>query len=177
MVPELSRAQAAFIQGPVSISLASRDAARRTTIARGLSCRVSARTRMSEVGQRMEQLPEARDQISILVCGARAAPLLAELRVDGWVAASYSLPATHETLQVKGRDARVEPALPGDEVLAATHRAAFATQIAVAGFTVAFTEALLHHEPGQLCWVRFTPAAVYMQTPGPRAGERLKAGS
>lgn len=160
MVPELSRAQAAFIQGPVSISLASRDAARRTTIARGLSCRVS----------------EARDQISILVCGARAAPLLAELRVDGWVAASYSLPATHETLQVKGRDARVEPALPGDEVLAATHRAAFATQIAVAGFTVAFTEALLHHEPGQLCWVRFTPAAVYMQTPGPRAGERLKAG-
>ncbi len=160
MVPELSRAQAAFIQGPVSISLASRDAARRTTIARGLSCRVS----------------EARDQISILVCGARAASLLAELRVDGWVAASYSLPATHETLQVKGRDASVEPALPGDEVLAATHRAAFATQIAVAGFTVAFTEALLHHEPGQLCWVRFTPAAVYMQTPGPRAGERLKAG-
>ncbi|MDM4772523.1 hypothetical protein [Solimonas sp. SE-A11] len=160
MVPELSRMQAAFIQGPVSISLASRDVARRTTIARGLSCRVS----------------EARDQISILVCGARAAALLAELRVDGWMAASYSLPATHETLQVKGRDARVEPAQPGDEALAAAHRAAFATQIAVAGFTVAFTEALLHHEPGQLCWVRFTPAAVYMQTPGPRAGERLKAG-
>ncbi len=176
MVPELSRMQAAFIQGPVSISLASRDAVRRTTIARGLSCRVS----------------EARDQISILVCGVRAAPLLAELRVDegmdargrathgavagGWVAASYSLPATHETLQVKGRDARVEPAQPGDEALAAAHRAAFATQIAVAGFTPAFTEALLHHEPGQLYWVRFTPAAVYMQTPGPRAGERLKAG-
>lgn len=160
MVPELSRMQAAFIQGPVSISLASRDAARRTTIARGLSCRVS----------------EAREQISILVCGVRAAPLLAELRLDGWVAASYSLPATHETLQVKGHDARVEPARPGDETLAAAHRAAFATQIAVAGFTPAFTEALLHHEPGQLCWVRFTPAAVYMQTPGPRAGERLKAG-
>jgi len=160
MVPELSRAQAAFIQGPVSISLAARDAARRTTIARGLACRVS----------------EARDQIAILVCARRAAPLVAELRAEGWVAASYSLPATHETLQVKGRDARVEPALPGDEARAAAHRAAFATQIAVAGFTAEFTEALLHHEPGQLCWVRFTPAAVYMQTPGPRAGERLRPG-
>lgn len=160
MTPELSRAQAAFIQGPVSISLASRNAAGQTTIARGLACRVS----------------ESRDQIAILVCAARSAPLLADLRVNGWVAASYSLPATHETLQVKGRDARVEPAQPGDEALAAAHRANFATQIAVGGFTAAFTEALLHHEPGQLCWVRFTPAAVYMQTPGPRAGERLKAG-
>ncbi|PPE71958.1 hypothetical protein C3942_20675 [Solimonas fluminis] len=78
---------------------------------------------------------------------------------------------------MKGRDARVEPALPGDEARAAAHRAAFATQIAVAGFTAEFTEALLHHEPGQLCWVRFTPAAVYMQTPGPRAGERLRPGA
>ena len=160
MTPELSRAQAAFIQGPVSISLASRNAAGQTTIARGLACRVAA----------------AREEISLLLCGVRSEPLLADLRAAGWIAASYSLPATHETLQVKGRDARVEAAQPGDEALAAAHRAAFATQIAVGGFTVAFTEALLHHEPGQLCWVRFTPAAVYMQTPGPRAGERLKAG-
>lgn len=152
----LTDAQAAFIQGGVSLSVASRDGTHRTSIARVLGCRVAAD-----------------GDVTLLVSASRAGRLLSDLRAQRPLTMVCSLPTTHETLQIKAPFAVVEPSQPGDAALVAAHVEGFASQVAPIGFPLAFSRALLDYEPGDLIAVRFAPAAVYMQTPGPRAGERL----
>lgn len=154
----LTDAQAAFIQGGASLSVASRDGVHRTSIARVLGCRVSAG-----------------GDVTLLVSASRSDRLLADVRAQRPLTMVASLPTTHETLQIKAPFAVVEPSQPGDAALVAAHVEAFAAQVAPIGYSLTFSRALLDYEPGDLIALRFTPAAVYMQTPGPRAGERLSA--
>ncbi len=155
----LTDVQAAFVESGVSISASSRDRNHRSSLARGLGCRVS----------------EDRRQLRLLLSAARSAELLSDVRTQRVLATVYSLPSTHETLQIKSSEAWVEAAQPGDAAHVAEHVAGFSAQIMPLGFSREFVSALLDYEPGDLVVVRFVVTAVYTQTPGPRAGERLAA--
>jgi hypothetical protein len=90
----------AFIQGGVSIHAASRSASHEPDLARALGCRVSADRR----------------RVSVFLLASHCGALLADDRANGAVAVVFSLPGSHRTVQLKGKDAAVESPQDGDAV-------------------------------------------------------------
>lgn len=150
---------AAFIQGRISITAASRDARRLPSVARAAGCRVD----------------RAANAVTLLLPTRQCGQLLADIAATGAIAVVFSEPSTHRTLQFKGSDARASAVEAGDEALVAAHRQAFVDEIVPLGYTreLALT---VHSVPqGELSAIRFTVAEIFEQTPGPRAGERVIA--
>lgn len=156
--PLLDDARCAFLLGPVSINAAGRDAAQIPSVSRALGCRVSADRR----------------EVTVLLAAARAGELIADYQANGAIAVVFSRPSTHETLQLKGSDARVEPPAPGDRELIAAYREALASELASLGYGRDFAMTLTAFGDDPLVAVRFTPTVVFLQTPGPGAGRRLE---
>jgi hypothetical protein len=150
---------AAFLQSGVSMSVATRDATLQPSLARAVGCRVDG------------------DTVTLLLPAPRAAQVLADIAANGMIAAVFSRPTTHRTVQLKGSDARIVPVAAADAQLLADYRAAFLRELAVVGHTERPFDAILVHEPSELAAVAFTPTAAYTQTPGPRAGEPLERGA
>lgn len=149
--------QVAFIQSGVSIAVASRDAANRPSSARGVACRVSSDRR----------------RVTVLVRPSRAESVLEDVRRCGVIAVVFSQPSTHRTIQLKGTAAMLDAVQPDDQARALQHGRDFARELDGWGFADGFAETLMDGEASDLVAVTFAPAAVYSQTPGPRAGERL----
>ncbi|WP_043114167.1 pyridoxamine 5'-phosphate oxidase family protein [Solimonas soli] len=152
----LSAAQAEFIQGPRSIFVASRDAARRPSLARAIGARVT----------------DDRRGILLLLHRDQAAPVLRDVEPRGELAVVFTSPPTHQTLQLKGRATRVAlPADAGARVRAQVD--AFTEMIAALGFGAPLIDAMFRAAPDALAALAFAPAAVFEQTPGPQAGQRI----
>lgn len=156
--PLLDDANAAFIQGGVSMIAAARDDSNMPTVVRALGCRVS---------------PDRR-RIAVLVARSQAAALLDDVSLTGAIAVVFTQPSTHRAIQLKGSDARLEPPAAGDLAIAALLVEAFAADLAPLGFPPSFARALLASDPDDLVAIAFTPNAAYSQTPGPRAGAPLR---
>lgn len=153
----LTEAQAQFIQGGVGISAASCDTQGRPSLNRAVGCSVA---------------PDRR-RVTLLLRRSQAAALLADIERSGTVAAVFSQPSTHHTLQIKSTDAVVRTPETIDAAALARYVEAFHRELAPLGYTAGWTRALLGHAPPDLVAVSFTPQAIFSQTPGPRAGERL----
>jgi hypothetical protein len=151
---------ASFVQGPVSIVAASRDENCVPSVARTLGCAVSADRRT----------------VTVLLSESQSAELLRDLRRGAPIAVVFSLPSTHQTIQLKGPAAEVEPAGPGDLALKDRYLAAFAAELARLGHATAFSRAHLARGPRDLVAARFTPTSAFRQTPGPGAGAALSPG-
>ncbi|MDP3858761.1 MAG: hypothetical protein Q8Q73_13470 [Stagnimonas sp.] len=147
----------AFIGGGVSITAGSCDRQRQPSMARAIGCELSAD------GQRLR----------LLFCPQRAQALLADVAASGRIAVAYSQPSTHRTLQLKGRDGRVEPALAGDAALLERYAQAFVAELAPMNFPEAMVRVLLQVLAAAPVAVSFTLDAAFSQTPGPGAGARL----
>lgn len=148
---------AAFIEGPVMIILAVADQMNRPTIARA-------------VGARFD--PEA-ESISILVSRRQWPGLTGALAPHGRIAATFCRAADYTTYQVKGRITRVE------EPCAEAHDLA-ARYVGITGETLGglgVGQDLIDQwvSPEDIVILDFTPAAVFVQTPGPAAGQALDA--
>jgi hypothetical protein len=156
--PLLDAAQAAFLQHRVAINVASRDAHHVPTITRALGCRVS---------------PDRR-RVTVFVSPSRAEKLLACLRERGAIAAVFTRPSTHETLQLKGEDAVVVPLDTGDSERMAVYRNSFVEELQKIGYTQTFARAVISALSDEAVGVAFTPTAAFVATPGPAAGQRLK---
>jgi hypothetical protein len=156
--PLLDAAQAEFIQHRVAINVASRDARRVPALTRALGCRVS---------------PDRR-RVTLFVSPSRAENLLACLREHGAIAAVFTRPSTHETLQLKSEDARVVPLEAGDRESMAVYRESFVKELQKIGYTETFARAVIAALDAEAVGVAFTPAAAFVATPGPAAGQRLK---
>jgi hypothetical protein len=156
--PPLDTAHASFIQGPVSVVVASRNADGVTDVVRGCGCRVS----------------RDRRQVTVLVEPGRASSLLDDVAANGMIAVVFSQPSTHQTIQLKGTDARVVRVTAADRAAARQHLRVWSEDLERIGFDVRFAGAL-HGGTGELVAIRFTPAAAFQQTPGPAAGQPLKA--
>ncbi len=103
----------------------------------------------------------------------QAEPVLQCIRENGAVAAVFTEPTTHRTVQVKGRDAVQVPLEAGDLDLVVAYREAFAQELGRIGFQHAMIGTLLAFPAAEIAGIRFTPAEAYSQTPGPKAGAPL----
>ena len=153
----LDPAQAAFIQGGVSVIVAGRDASLVADAVRGCGCRMSRDHR----------------RVTVLVDRARAGTLLAGVAANRMIAVVFSQPSTHLTIQLKGTDAAAVRIQASDRRLVAAHREAWIADLASIGYARAFAEALWGRLPEALAAIAFTPSAAFQQTPGPAAGQPL----
>lgn len=152
--------QAAFIEGRVSVAVASRSAGNVPSVARALGCRVA---------------PD-RASVTLCVVGSQAGSLLTDIRTCGAIAVMFSEPSSHRSLQLKGRGARVCPASEEDALMVARYRASMDSELALVGFNKVFSDAFFSFEAADLVTLSFSPYAAFDQTPGPRAGIRLERG-
>jgi hypothetical protein len=151
--------QAAFMQGPVSLNVGACGADGQPSLARAVGCTIS---------------PE-RGAVRLLLSRTQAALLLAHLRERGAVAAVFSDPLTHRTIQLKGQDAAAAPATPDDLEVARSYRAGFASVLGPLGHPPELIHALLDYPDHDVVALSFTPSAAFNQTPGPGAGAPLGA--
>lgn len=159
--PILDAEQAAFMQSGVSINAGSCSKDLVPSIVRAVGCRVSA----------------DRKRVSILVSMEQAANFLDDIRATGCIAVTFVRPSTHRSIQVKGRDASVVESRPGDGAIAERLCADFVAELMPVGYEPEMVRAVLSCDASTLVAVEFTPAAAYLQTPGPKAGQPLKAGA
>ena len=149
--------QADFIVGGVGISASTCRPGALPNMARCTGCRVS---------------PDRR-AITLLLAATPGAALLDDVRRTGAIAAVFSQPSTHHTLQLKGNDGRIVPLEPGDQALAERYVDAFVAQLTPFGYPESVVRAFLASAPDDLAAVQFTVSAAFSQTPGPHAGEPL----
>jgi hypothetical protein len=156
----LGQQEVSFLKIPaLSIHAASRDVDNVPSVARSLACRLS---------------PDLR-RVTLLFSVPETDELLAHIGDTHVIAAVFSLPSTHETLQLKGTDARVEETLPGDPQLVDSHREALVDHVEKLGFSRAAVETMLSCDTTDLIAITFTPCLAFSQTPGPNAGQAVGA--
>ncbi len=148
---------AAFIQGGISMTLASRDDRFVPSIAKGVGCRVNAE----------------HDAVTVLVFSNAAEVLLRDVAHCRQLAAVFSRPSTNRTLQIKGRDVTIATAAPADVALTRRYLALFAEELRPLGWTADYVHDVFWHDPVYLVALRFTPEGAFQQTPGPDAGTAL----
>ena len=157
--PLLDEDNAAFIQRGVSIHVASRGKTNVPSLARAIGCRVS----------------RDRRRVTTFVPSAQAGALLDDVGATGAIAAVFSQPSTHRTIQLKAARAVVEPIAKADLRLIEAYRDAFVAEVSPMGFAEGTIRAFLACAPGDLVAVTFTPTAAFEQTPGPSAGTPLRS--
>lgn len=148
----------AFMSGSaISSAVAARDATNQPSVAKALAVRVREEQRLVEV----------------FVDTVRAARVLDDLRAGSPIAMVCSEPQSHRTIQVKGAAVRIEPIAPGDERFVAARVEAVVAHIVPLGYKSDVLHAYFAYTPAALARLVFTPAAAFLQTPGPGAGAPL----
>jgi hypothetical protein len=153
----LDEEHAEFIQGGVSVIIATRNARLVADLARGCGCRVSRDRRL----------------VTVLVDPDRAEALLQDIRANGMIAVVFSQPSTHRTIQLKGSDARRARVAAGDRAVVERTLAGWIEDLTSVGYTRELARAIHGGRPARLAAMAFTPEAAFQQTPGPAAGTRL----
>lgn len=153
----LDAAHADFIRSEVSLNAASGRPGALPSLARAVGCRVAADRR----------------SVTLLFASTPAAALLDDIRRSGAIAAVFSEPSTHRTLQLKGNDARIVPLEPGDLALSLRYTDAFVSGLARLGYPGQVLRSVLSCAPDDIVAVQFSPSSAFSQTPGPGAGEPL----
>jgi hypothetical protein len=150
----------AFLQRGLSLYAGSTDARGWPQVARALAIRA---------------LPGP--QLALAVPSEPAAALLAGIAATGQIALVLCQPTTHFTVQLKGRDACIEPLQPEQWPELDRNRDAFGAEILPFGFDAEFCDAwfsVTGNGPEALRVVRFTPSGAWNQTPGPGAGAPME---
>ncbi len=155
--PLLDEENATFIQAFVSINVASRGAGNTLSIARAYGSRVSADRR----------------EVTVFLSVPASTALLNDLRQQRVIAVVFSAPASHKTIQLKATDARIEPLQDGDLDLIASYKKTLASAVRSIGYNNPFVDALARSALPDYLAVTFTPGAAFVQTPGPKAGQKL----
>ncbi|KQT14111.1 hypothetical protein [Ramlibacter sp. Leaf400] len=147
----------AMMSRGVSVIVGSRDEALRPSLMRAVG---------SEV---------ATDGASITVFLARSQSrqLLQDIASTGHVAAVFSEPSSHRTVQLKARQASIRAATEADRPALDSYLASMEHEIERVGYTRVMARAMLAHRLEDLVAVTFTPEQAFDQTPGPRAGSTL----
>jgi hypothetical protein len=158
-VPLVDAHHAAFIRTGVSVSVGAYSQGKIPSQARATGCRVSSDRR----------------RVSLFLSATQAADLLTDIRSNGAIAVVFSQPSSHRTVQLKGNDAIVGDLADDDYRIVDSYRDAFVQELEPLGFDPVMIRAMLACPPADLVAVSFTPAAAFSQTPGPNAGEPLKA--
>lgn len=154
--PKLSEELVEFVASGVDVYVATRDAALEPESMLAMGARIHDDGRSLTV-----YLPEALSR-----------PTLVNLDDNGQIAITITRPRDHRSVQIKGRMARVRASTSADRELQAVYRAALVEGFAAVGIPRSATR--------RLVWwpsvaVEVQVSDVFMQTPGPGAGEPLAA--
>ncbi len=155
--PALPEELAAFVQGGVSMTLASRDDRFVPSIAKGVGCRVAP----------------SREALCVLVFANTAEALLRDVAGCGQLAVVFSRPTTNRTVQLKARAVRAAPAGPAEVAVVRRYLALFAEELQPLGWSAEYVNQVFWHDPVHLVALHFTPEGAFHQTPGPGAGQAL----
>lgn len=153
----LTAEHAAFIQGPVSIVAATAGPDAANHIGKAYGCRVDDDGR----------------SITLILSALQTGALLADLRDNHRLAVAFCRPTTAQTLQIKSVDARVVALGRDDYCTLANHTDMMVAEITRIGFPESLVRPLFSCATADAVAVRFTPSAVFDQTPGPNAGAQV----
>lgn len=118
-----------------------------------------------------------RRRITIFLSAEQSRGFLSDIQENGAVAAVFSLPSTHRTVQLKGTDATVGALSEGDLQLVARYRDAFVSHLVGLRYSEATMRTLVNCPNEELVSLTFSPCSAFSQTPGPAAGAPLGIGS
>jgi hypothetical protein len=158
MSVQLTPEQVAFLQGPTSMNVGAvgRD---------GWPCVCRAQGVM--VGR-------DRRTLTVLLSAARGCAVLEALDAGSGITLVVSRPSTHATLQLKAPGATRVAATPAQRAASGRCVDAFAVELEALGYAQHLHAQLMQLLPTtDLVGLRFAPAIVFDQTPGPQAGQVL----
>jgi hypothetical protein len=147
---------AEFCQSGISIVLASCDGAACPVIGRGVACRVAGEGAMR-----------------VVLRNSSNGELLKALGRSARLAATYTQPTTHLSLQLKSPSASIVSTDVWDVPAALAQAAKFRRELMAVGYSESFAAAYCGFEPHDLLTIIFTPDQAFLQTPGPSAGSAL----
>jgi Pyridoxamine 5'-phosphate oxidase len=150
----------AFLEGPLSVLVGTRDSRLVPEITRAWGPRVS----------------EDRKRVSLCVPVATSRKTLDNIEGNGAIAVAFSLPTNYRTIQLKGRRATAAEPDSTDLAVVERHRDAFAAVNEPLGQSRQRVEAFWRAEietSAVLVKILFVPEQVFDQTPGPGAGRSL----
>ena len=155
--PLITPEVAAFLESGLSITIAGCGERRVPSIAKAVGCSVS---------------PDRR-QVTLLLFAPQAERLCLDVARNGRIACCFSLPSTHETLQLKGIDGTPVPATAQDLATARRELDQWTADLMPLGWGAEFVDGFFWGDAADLVALRFTPVAAFEQTPGPAAGTAL----
>ncbi len=150
----------AFLEGPVSVLVGTRDSRLVPEITRAWG----------------PQISEDRQQISLCVPLATSHKTLDNIESNRQIAVAFCLPTNYRTIQLKGRHAMAAEPDSADLAAVERHRDAFAGVNEPLGQPRQVVEAFWGAEietSATLVKIVFVPGQVFDQTPGHGAGRRL----
>jgi hypothetical protein len=154
----LNEMYAGFVQSGVSIIAASRDAQNRPLVTRAVGCRMSADRR----------------RVTIFLPRPRASAIIAAVEQGAPLAAVFTLPSTHHSIQLKAASAEVSPLEKRDRDIIERYSADWVREVTPLGFRPELVGALVACAGEEVVAVTFTPDCAFQQTPGPTAGIPLQ---
>lgn len=146
----------AFIESGVSIVLGVVSVGGRALTGRALAARV-----MGDATIRLVYAEEGN------------AALAVNVRSGGPIAATFSAPLSHRTVQIKGFSSTPEELQPEDEASTRRQTDAFAAILSAVGHSPAFVQAFSDYRSSALFVLSFPAQEAFEQTPGPGAGRSL----
>lgn len=147
---------AELFMGGVSILVGTRDAGLRPEATRGVGAIVH---------------PD-RDRLTVFLPVQASTRAVANLRDNGLIAVGFSNMLDHKTIQVKGKAEEIRPATDEERAVVTRYHAAFAEILYMVGIPRG-TSGRFNVWPSVA--VTFRVSDLFLQTPGPKAGERLGA--
>ncbi len=150
----------AMMMRGVSVNVASRGMPLRPSVMRAVGSSVA---------------PDGRS-ITVYLSRLQSRQLVQDVAATGYIAAVFSEPATHRTVQVKATRAVLRNAEAADEPVLAAYRASMEHEIQRVGYAPELTRAMLAHRLEDVVAISFEPEQAFDQTPGPKAGARLAGG-
>jgi len=155
----LSGEQVALIGQGAGICAVSRDVRLIPSLSHVLGCRVSA----------------GRDLLTLYVNHGEARDFLRDAESSRRVAAVFSIPSTHQTIQIKGQLVSVQPVRDDDLAVIRRSIDAFTRDVATLGFSADYAHCVNAYIPGELVAVTYRPTHIYDQTPGVGAGNLVSS--
>ncbi len=144
----------------VSTIVGSRDLANRPSVMRAVGCEVADGGR----------------HITVFLSRQQGRQLLQDVAATGQLAVVFSEPASHRTVQCKGRGASIRAATPSDAAVLARYLQSMEHELQRIGLPPSLTRAMLAHRIDDLVAISFSPEQAFDQTPGPQAGAALTGG-
>ncbi len=145
-------------------------------IAKGVSCIVGSRdahlrpSLMRAVGSRIDD-----SGITVFLARSHSRQLLQDIAATGHIAAVFSQPSTHRTVQVKASQAQLRNATAADQPDLARCVESLEEELQAIGYERGLASTLLAHRLEDVVAVTFQPEQAFDQTPGPQAGARIGA--